>query len=89
MINLGMNKDSGLEIIELDGTYIALSGWNGESYTDCFEVDENGTAKEEKETFTLRPIAKWQAGKMDISSIEENTEEWEEATQIVDYIRGL
>lgn len=27
-----------IEIVEIEGRYIALSDWNGESYLDCWEV---------------------------------------------------
>jgi hypothetical protein len=29
-----------IEIVEVEGRPIALSGWNGEQYLQCWEVDE-------------------------------------------------
>lgn len=33
-------SDKSIEVVEIDGKYIALSGWNGERYLDCWEVGE-------------------------------------------------
>ena len=33
-------NDKEIEIVEIEGRPIALSGWNGEMYTDCWEVVE-------------------------------------------------
>ena len=33
-------NDKEIEIVEIEGRPIALSGWNGEKYTDCWEVAE-------------------------------------------------
>ena len=29
-----------IEVVEIEGRFIALDGWNGEEYTDCWEVKE-------------------------------------------------
>ena len=29
-----------IEVVEIEGRFIALDGWNGEEYTDCWEVEE-------------------------------------------------
>jgi hypothetical protein len=34
-------NDKNIEIYEIEGRKIALAGWNGETYEDCFEVKEN------------------------------------------------
>ena len=33
-------NDKDIEVVEIDNRYIALYGWNGEAYTDCWEVEE-------------------------------------------------
>lgn len=33
-------NDNEIEVVEIEGRMIALNGWNGESYTECFEVEE-------------------------------------------------
>lgn len=33
-------NDKEIEIVEIDGRPIALSGWNGENYSECWEVKE-------------------------------------------------
>ena len=41
MKNLGYWwNDKEIEIVEIEGRAIALSGWNGEKYGDCWEVKE-------------------------------------------------
>lgn len=32
------NKE--IEIVEINGKWYALNGWNGEVYTDCWETEE-------------------------------------------------
>lgn len=32
--------DKDIEVVKIDNKYIALYGWNGEVYTDCWEVEE-------------------------------------------------
>lgn len=29
-----------IEVVEIEGRFIALDGWNGEEYLDCWEVEE-------------------------------------------------
>lgn len=33
-------SDKDIEIVKIENRYIALFGWNGEKYCDCFEVEE-------------------------------------------------
>ena len=49
-----------IPIVQIDGRIVALNGWNGESYLDCWEVKEliNGVGFEfvnEKESLTVTP----------------------------------
>lgn len=32
--------DRDIKVVEIDGEYLALNGWNGESFVDCFYVKE-------------------------------------------------
>ena len=53
------NKE--IEIIEINGKWYALNGWNGEVYADCWETEEptHGTACDVlKDNITIRPIYK-------------------------------
>lgn len=34
-------NDKNIEIYEIEGRKIALYGWNGEVYNECFEVSED------------------------------------------------
>ena len=33
-------NDSSIEVVEIEGRMIALDGWNGEKWLDCWEVEE-------------------------------------------------
>lgn len=35
-----LGKYNGLEVVDVEGTAVALDGWNGEIYTKCFEVSD-------------------------------------------------
>lgn len=49
-----------IEVVEIEGKAIALYGWNGEVFTDAFEVAEecNGKyyEKVDDRKYTVRPI---------------------------------
>lgn len=50
-----------IEIVEVEGRPIALSGWNGEQYLQCWEVEEiiSGTGFGIKEDgLCVRPVYK-------------------------------
>lgn len=53
------NKE--IEVVEINGKWYALNGWNGEAYTDCWETEEPtyGTACEVlNDNITVKPIYK-------------------------------
>lgn len=48
-----------IEVVEVEGRMIALNGWNGEIYLDCWEVEEikNDTAYGVKvDGLQVRPV---------------------------------
>lgn len=54
-------NDKEIEIVEIEGRPIALYGWNGETYLNCWEVKEmiNGTGFDIKEDgLRVRPLYK-------------------------------
>ena len=54
-------NDKNIEIVEIEGRPIALYGWNGETYLNCWEVKEmiNGTGFDIKEDgLRVRPLYK-------------------------------
>lgn len=36
-------NDKDLSVYEIDGVKIVLNGWNGDKWTNCFELAENET----------------------------------------------
>ena len=49
-----------IEVVEIDGRAIALNGWNGEKFTDCWEcLPEEGTSYRailDVRTLEVRPV---------------------------------
>ena len=75
--------DKSIEIVEINGSKYALHGWNGLAFTDCWEcIDEFESVCG---SYTLTPVYRFMQENIDVGSIEENSREWEYATEIVDY----
>lgn len=51
-------NDHNIEIYEIEGKRLALYGWNGEEYTECWEVSEDLMDVISKEDITVKPIYK-------------------------------
>ena len=51
-------NDHNIEIYEIEGKRLALYGWNGEEYTECWEVSEDLIDVISKEDITVKPIYK-------------------------------
>lgn len=49
-------NDPEIEVVEIKGEWFALSGWNGEVFTDCWQTDENTFYTGIQEVFTIRPV---------------------------------
>ena len=49
-------SDKSIEVVEIDGRWFAVYGWNGEMYYDCWETDENTFSLEDSKTYTIKPI---------------------------------
>lgn len=81
-----------VDIIKMNGKYYCLSEWNGEQFLTCWEVKKpiyngcgyNATAVDGKE-YCFVPVYRWQEENIDLDELEENGEEWEKATEIVDF----
>lgn len=61
-----------------DGTLLFEQDWNGEVYGNGFKNEKN-TNKE------YRAIYKFEVDNIDISSLEENSDEWNSAMEIVGF----
>ena len=79
-------NDRTVDLVQLkDGAVYALSGWNGEVYTSCWECTGDHYMEASEEEYTLRPVYRVDAEHMDLSKIEEDSPEWDRAWDIVDY----
>lgn len=45
-----------INVIEINGRWFALSGWNGEKYCDCWVTDENTFSLEDGKIYEITPI---------------------------------
>ncbi len=78
-------NDYKTELIKKDNRIFALNGWNGEEYIDCWECKDEFDILNENERYCIKPIYKFQEEKIDLSLIEEDSEEWFDALEVVDY----
>ena len=86
MKHVGYWNGTEIEIVEVDGNLYALSEWNGEKYTNCWKcVDQRTVDPEEPGRFTAKPIYRFMVDGIDLDELEENSEEWENDVEIVDY----
>lgn len=75
-----------IELYEIDGEIYALYGWNGEEYVSCWKcIDEYNADQNDDSEYCIRPIYKFQEENIDLDTLEENSDEWYDATEIVDF----
>lgn len=76
------NNDSRVGLYDMgDGRIIAVTDWNGEMWSECWEVYPDGSTGP---SFEARPVYRFQAENIDLSALEENSKEWDRAVEIVD-----
>lgn len=80
---------SDTDVWEIDGEPYAVGGFNGEKYMRCWKLkyrDGSGfPASSDSPDLVLRPIYRFEQENIDISEIEENSQEWDMANEIVDF----
>lgn len=75
------NNDSRVDLYELnDGRKIAVSGWNGETWAECWEVFSDDSVWE---SFEGKPVYRFEEEGIDVSSLEEGSPEWSRAVEFV------
>lgn len=76
-----------IEIYELDdGRRVAMDGWNGEVYGDCWEVGGEQDMDVKQDGLVFKPVHRFEVENIDLDEIEENSDEWENALEIVDFM---
>lgn len=78
-------NDKSIELVEVDGSVYALCGWNGEVFASCWECSGDCLQDASEEEYTLRPIHRFERDGIDLNTLEENSKEWEDALEVVDY----
>ena len=86
MKHVGFWTGDPIKMMEIDGDIYALSGWNGEKFLDCWKcLDEWTVDPNESGRFVATPVYRFQEDGIDLETLEENSEEWQNAVEIVDY----
>lgn len=86
MKHVGFWTGDPIKMMEIDGDIYALSGWNGEKFLDCWKcLDEWTVDPNEPGRFVATPVYRFQEEGIDLETLEENSEEWQNAVEIVDY----
>ena len=86
MKHVGFWTGDPIKMMEIDGDIYALSGWNGEKVLDCWTcLDEWTVDPNEPGRFVATPVYRFQEEGIDLETLEENSEEWQNAVEIVDY----
>lgn len=49
-------NNSDIEVVEINGRWFALYGWNGEAYLDCWETDENTFNVYDGKVYEIAPV---------------------------------
>lgn len=87
-----LGGNSNIEIIEYRHRYYCLDGWNGEKYTNCWECEKPFSIcgkyvaePKDNEEYTFTPIYKFQIENIDLDTLEENSDEWLNAIEIIDF----
>lgn len=71
-------------IYKIGDSLICANGWNGLSFTNSFRVSDRYTAVDNAE-ISLTPIYRWQDEKLEMSEIEENSDMWDAATEVIGF----
>ena len=78
--------ENSIEIYELnDGRRVAMNDWNGEEYSDCWETCGENDMKVKKDGLVFKPVYRFEVEDIDLDQIEENSDEWFKAVEVVDF----
>lgn len=80
-------NDRNIEVYRIGGKAYALSGWNGEKYTESWEcqTQKGSTFYDAGSSCEVRPVYRFEMEGIDLDSLEEDSPEWERATETVDF----
>lgn len=71
-----------IPVYEIEGKLYAMSGWNGEVYTACWECLDSFTDVDNKK-YSFKPIYRYEAEGIEIDELDEDSDEFGEALQVV------
>lgn len=83
-------------VVNINGELFVLNEkyWNGEEWHRCWKCKDGYNGKywelaDDTRDYSVRPIYRFQEENPDLAKIEENSQEWERACEIVGYdVRG-
>lgn len=74
----------GIPIYRIGGCFYALNQWNGDEWGKCWKVKDAYTLSDDRKNYIVKPVYRFEAEEIDMEQIEENTEGWERAVEIVE-----
>ncbi len=57
---IGKWIDTDIDVVEINGEFYALHGWNGEKYTEAWKCIDRFTAAEDSKKYEVKPVYDWE-----------------------------
>lgn len=78
-------NDRDIQLWKIGPDVYALDGWNGEAYLHCWKCTGKGLMDASEQEYEIRPVYRFEAEGIDLDNLEEGSNEWDHACEIVDF----
>ena len=72
------------DIYQVNGRCYVVDGWNGEQWNACWEVAPDDLHDIISQDIVIRPVYRFEAEDIDLGKVEENSDAWDHAVELVD-----
>ena len=72
------------DIYQVNGRCYVVDGWNGEQWISCWEVAPDDLHDIISRDIVIRPVYRFEAEGIDLDKVEENSDAWDHAVELVD-----
>lgn len=76
--------NGGQDIYQVNSHCYVLNGWNGEWWLSCWEVAPDDLYEIIGSDIQIRPIYRYEAEDIDLDKIDEESDDWDHAVELVD-----
>lgn len=76
--------NGGQDIYQVNSRCYVLNGWNGEWWLSCWEVAPDDLYEIIGSDIQIRPIYRYEAEDIDLDKIDEESDDWDHAVELVD-----